>query len=296
MEVGDKPPFNKMIEEFQQYIDKIVNDQNCQGISDFEGYSPNEMQFILHDTFVAGSPIQLAKLSDLDYQAIPILNQIRFMGNLINKQGELRLTNRGYLPTRVVSEIYSQGFLKDDFIESGISKLYKETDSLTVRLSRILLELSGIAKKRNNKLSLTGKGEKIISDNDKLLRSIFITFGAKFNWAYFDAFDEDNIGQFGYGFSLILLSKYGKDKRLDTFYADKYFKAYPQLINKSLTPRFGTVEHYASRCYSLRTFDRFLDYFGLIKIEQDKEWDADKYISKTEIYDKLIKCTPPGNA
>jgi len=218
------------------------------------------------------------------------------MADLVNKQGELRLTNKGFLPTRIVSEIYSQGFLKDDFIESGISKLYKATDSLTVRLSRILLELSGIAKKRNNKLSLTRKGEKIISDNDKLLRSIFVTFGAKFNWAYFDGYGENNIGQLGYGFSLILLGKYGKDKRLDTFYADKYFKAYPQLINNSLTPRFGTVESYASRCYSLRTFDRFLDYFGLIKIEQDKKWDADKYISKTEIYDKLIKCTPPGNA
>jgi len=159
-----------------------------------------------------------------------------------------------------------------------------------------LLELTGITKKRNNKLSLTRKGEKIISDNDKLLRSIFVTFGTKFNWAYFDGFGENNIGQLGYGFSLILLSKYGKDKRLDTFYADKYFKAYPKLINNSLIPRFGTVESYASRCYSLRTFDRFLGYFGLIKIEQDQKWDADKYISKTILFDKLIKCTLPSNA
>ncbi len=285
-----------MIEGLQQHIYKIMNDQNNRGLSDFEGYSPDEMQFILYDTFGERSPIQLAKSTDSDYKAIPILNQIRFMADLINKQGELRLTNRGFLPTKIVSEIYSQGVLKDEHIESGRSKIYKETDTITIRLTRILLELTGITKKRNNKLSLTRKGEKIISDNDKLLRSIFVTFGTKFNWAYFDGFGENNIGQLGYGFSLILLSKYGKDKRLDTFYADKYFKAYPKLINNSLIPRFGTVESYASRCYSLRTFDRFLGYFGLIKIEQDQKWDADKYISKTILFDKLIKCTLPSNA
>ena len=280
------------IEDLQKQIDKMMQEQNNRAIPDFEGYSPAEMQSILYDTFGDRNPIQLTILSDSEYKTIPILNQIKFLADLIIDSKDLKLTNKGFLPTKIVSKLYEQRFLTDELIDSGISKLYKEADSITIRLTRILLELGGIIKKRNNKLSITKAGEKILADNSKLLRQIFSVFGSKFNWAYFDGYGENNIGQMGFGFSMILLSKYGNKKQLDKFYADKYFNAFPQLINDSLTPNFGTVESYASNCYSLRTFDRFLDYFGLINIEQDKQWDADKFISKTELYDKLIKCSP----
>jgi len=281
-----------MKEDIHKHINQIINDQNKLGIPDFEGYSPMEMQFILYDTFGDKSPILLKKLADSEYQKIPIHNQIKFLADLINNHGELKLTNKGFLPTKIVAEIYNQGFLKDEDIELGISKLYKETDSMTIRLTRILLELTGIAKKRNNKLSLTKIGQKTLNDNYQILRSIFTAFGTKFNWAYFDGYGENYIGQLGFGFTLILLGKYGKNKRIDTFYADKYFKAYPNLISDSKTPTFEIIERHAIKCYSLRTFDRFLDYFGLIKIEQAKNWNAEKYISNTELYDQLIKCRP----
>jgi hypothetical protein len=247
------------------------------------------MQYILYDTFGENSPIQLLKLTESDYQNIPILNQIKYLLKLIDKQGEIKLTNKGFLPTKIVSDIYKQGFIKDEFIESGISKLYKETDSISINLTRILSELSGLAKKRNKKLSLTKKGKAIIGNDYKMLVLIFKTFVTKFNWAYYDGYGENNIGQLGFGFSLILLCKYGNEKRTDKFYSDKYFKAFPQLINESLNPSFGTLEEYAGSCYSLRIFERFLKFFGLTKIESEKIWGAEKYVVKTELFDKLIK-------
>ncbi|MEA2043396.1 MAG: hypothetical protein U9N85_12720 [Bacteroidota bacterium] len=39
------------LEETNKYLEKIQNERNNQGLSDFEGYSPIEMQFILYDTF-----------------------------------------------------------------------------------------------------------------------------------------------------------------------------------------------------------------------------------------------------
>jgi hypothetical protein len=269
-----------------------MNEQNNQGLPDFEGYSPIEMRHILYDPFGDYSPIQLLKLADSDYKNIPILNQIKYLANLVDKLVELKLTNKGFLPTKIVSDIYYQRFLKDELIESGISKLYKETDSSTINLTRILLEISGIAKKRHNKLSLTKSGKKLLNDNFKLLLLIFITFGTKFNWAYYDGYGQNNIGQLGFGFSLILLKKYGDKKLIDKFYSQKYFQAFPDLIDYSPPTKFGYELERPNNCYSIRTFDRFLDYFGLIKIEKGKKWGADKYITKTELYDKLIKCTP----
>ncbi len=280
------------LKDIQKHIDQAMNEQNNRSIPEFEGYSPFEMHQILHFTFGKDSPIQLQKLTDSDYKKIPILNQIKYLTNLIEKNGEIKLTNKGFLPTKIVSDLYQQRFLKDELIEKGISKLYKETDSMTVNLPRILIELAGLVKKRNGKLSLTKSSQKILGDNEELLRQIFLTFTNKFNWAYYDGYGENQIGQLGYGFSLILLSKYGQIKRLDSFYAEKYFMAYPKLLD-SLEPSYGTLERYSTMCYSIRSFERFLDYFGLITIEEEKKgFDSIKYITKTDLYDRLIKCTP----
>ncbi|TCP21308.1 hypothetical protein EV195_1214 [Tenacibaculum skagerrakense] len=283
------------LKDIQRHIDQAMNEQNNRPIPEFEGYSPFEMHKILHFSFAIDSPLELQKLSDTDYKNIPIINQIKYLTDLIDKKGDIKLTNKGFLPTKIVSDLYNQGFLKDEHIDNGISKLYKETDSMTINITRILIELAGLTKKRNGKLSLTKSAQKLLEDNEALLRQLFLTFTNKFNWAYYDGYGENHIGQLGYGFSLILLSKYGQTKRLDSFYAEKYFKAYPKLLDL-LEPTYGTLENYASRCYSIRIFDRFLDYFGLIRIEEDKKGlDSIKNITKTELFDKLIKVRPHNN-
>ena len=229
---------------------------------------------------------------DPEYKKIPIFNQIKYLADLIDENGELKLTNKGFLPTKVVSDLYQQGFYKEEDIERGISKLYKETDSLTMNLTRILMELGGLVKKRNGKVSLTKNSKKILADHHALLQLILLTFTTKFNWAYYDRYGDNKIGQLGYGFSLILLSKYGHENRPDSFYADRYFKAYPQLLD-SVAPTYGTLDRYSTNCYSVRTFDRFLDYFGLVNIEeQGKRLESITYITKTDLYDRLIKCMP----
>lgn len=267
-------------------------DQNNRSIPESEGYSPSEMLRILHFTLGEDSPIQLQKLSDPYYKKIPILKLVKYLTDLIAKNGEIKLTNKGFLPTKIVSDLYQQGFIKEKHIEKGFLKLYKETDSMSVNLSRILIELAGLIKKRNGKISLTKNGEKTIQDNFRLLTTILETFTTKFNWAYYDGYGENQIGQLGYGFSLILLSKYGNEKRLDRFYAEKYYKAYPHLL-ESVEPSYGTLERSSTNCYSIRTFERFLDYFGLVKIDEEgKGLDSIKYITKTALFDKLIKVQP----
>lgn len=276
------------MENYYDQIERIMNERNNYGFLDFEGYAPIAMKYILLETFGDKSPIQLQKLTDSDYKLIPLLNQIKYLADLIGNIGELKLTSKGFLPPKVVADIYDQGFIKDEHIESGFSKLRKETDSLPINLTRIFIEISGLTKKRKNKLSLTKTGEKIASDNFELLRLIFNIFGFKFNWSYYNRYGENSIGQIGFGFSLILLSKYGFEKRLDNFYSEKYFKAFPQLIDNTPLSKFDTrtSEDRSANYYSYRTFERFLNYFGLINI------DADKYITKTELFDKLINVRP----
>ncbi len=282
------------LKEIQRHIDQVVHKQNNQSMPEFEGYSPFEMHQILHFTFGPDSPVRMERLTEPDFQRIPMLNQVKYLAGLIGQAGGIKLTAKGFLPTKIVADIYQQGFLEDVHIERGISRLYREADSMTVNLTRILLEISGLAKKRKGVLGLTKSAKKQLADDYELLRLIFITFASRFNWAYYDGYGNNQIGQLGYGFSLILLSKYGQVRRPDTFYAEKYFKAYPLLLDE-LEVHYGTLERYSSRCYSLRTFERFLDYFGLVGIEEEgKGFDSVIYVKKTELFDRLFTFTPHG--
>ncbi len=289
-----------MENDLQQFARQYMDRQNNRPIPEFEGYSPNEMQHMLHDPFGPDSPLQINVLGEDDYRSIPLLNQIRYLGDQLKKSGELKLTAKGFLPVKVVADMYGQGFYKEETIESGIVKLYKQTDSHTIDLSAKLCEMSGITKKRKNKLSLTKKGEKLLENNDKLLRHILLTFGLKFNWAYYDGYESEQAGQLGFAFSLILLKRYGEKRRRDVFYAQKYYRAFPDLYQgeDAYKELQENPWNSALRCYYIRTFERFMDLFGLVDIEKEKITGPDMwpheihYITQTDLFNRLISCAP----
>jgi hypothetical protein len=282
-----------MLEDLQKYLDKITYEQNSRSIPEFEGYSPAEMHSLLHFTFEEGCPINLQGLATEDYRKIPLLNQVKYLARLINEAGEIKLTKLGFLPTQMVADIYTQGFISDQYVERRTIKQLKEADVPSVTLSRILLTISGLVKKRSNRLSLTKKGQKAIQKDDDLIQLIIKAYGSKFNWAYFDGYGEEGIGQVGFGFSLILLSKYGREWQSDRFYADKYFMAFPDLLNGP-DPRYGNKRDNCENCYSYRVFEVFMRYFGFVNLKYEGEsWRKNLFVSKTDLFDKLIKVEAP---
>jgi len=283
-----------MMIKLEDQIENRIQEFNHRGISAFQGYSPFEMDLIINDPFGENCPVQLNKLSEDDYLQIPLLMLFKYLANLVETEGAMKLTARGYLAPRVIKDMYAQHFIEDYSIEAGITKLTTEKDSNTIHLTRLLLELAGIIKKRNNKLSLTRAGEKTLrKDDDTLLRLLLSTFCTKFNWAYFDGFGENRIGQMGFGFSFVLLDNFGREKNKDSYYAEKYFDAYPALINHDRVSEYRTAEETSYLCYSIRTFERFLEYFGLVTVTHERRFDADTFIQITPLFTKLVKIIPP---
>jgi hypothetical protein len=276
------------MDSIEKYVIEAINKRNNEPVADFEGYSPTEMQLILYNTFDSQSPVQIQKVNSEIYKNVPVFNQVKFLFNLINEQKELKLTNKGFLPTKIVAELYGKGYLKDYFIEKGISKLYRESDVPTINLAKIMVELSTLVKKRNNKLTFTKKGVKQINNDNLLFQNIFETFTTKFNWSYFDGFSNEEIGQSGFGFTLILLDKYGKEYRTPEFYADKYLKAFHF---KSTNPELEFADN-PKRTYTIRTFERFLDYFGFIEYDKNEK---NPKVRKTKIFNELIKIQKHNN-
>ena len=173
-------------------------------------------------------------------------------------------------------------------LDSGISKVAKETDSQAVELTKILIKLMRLVKLCNNVLTMTKEGEKVAANNELLMKTLMVILCCEFNKNYWDGFESEDIGNVGGGFTLLLLHKYGSEKRLDSFYVDRYFRAFPKLSN-DLPPSE------ALSCYSIRTFDRLLLYLGLIEVEGEGYLAREKDIIKTELFDKLISVVPPRN-
>ncbi|MEA1886553.1 MAG: hypothetical protein U9N72_05025 [Bacteroidota bacterium] len=278
-------------DDLEKHFEREISGYNQRAMDDFEGYSPAEMQYILYDPLGDMSPVEIIRMPDEEYKKIPMLNQVKYLASVVGKGDGLKLTKLGFLPVKVVADIYSQGYLKDELIEDGIYKLYKETDSITIRLARILAEISGLVKVRKNVMSLTRAGEKMLRDDHSVLLKLLEVFLMKYNWAYFDGYGQNNIGRLGAAFTFILLSKYGDKKRIDRFYADKYMRAFPALVYEVEGDHFSTPEDFLSRCYSTRTFERFLYFFGLVDIDPRGILEP-RYIQKTELFDILIKCKP----
>ena len=274
----------------KEQIEKKIEQINREGLPDFLDYSPAEMAIIIDNPVGERCPIQLNHLEEDDYRAIPLLQLFKSLATLVAEEGEIKLTARGNLPPVLVKKLYAQAFIPDYAIEAGITKLTNEQDVDSVHLTHILLLQAGIVKKRRNRLSLTKSGKAFFRKNDdSWLGLLMDTFWKKFNWAYFDGFGENDIGQKGFGFSLILLHKFGQEKRPDHFYAEKYFTAFPILLD----PKRNDLPEMADICYSIRTFDRFLAYFGLTESFREKRMGAAKYVWTTTLFQKLIQIIPP---
>lgn len=113
-----------------------------------------------------------------------------------------------------------------------------------------------------------------------------------------DLYEPEQAGQTGFAFSLILLRIYGDTKRHDTFYAHKYYRAFPDLYEGE-DPETEIEENPwnpAGRCYYIRTFERFLQLIGLVDIEKEKkvmneQWTPEKHhIRYTPLFNRLVSC------
>ena len=268
-----------------QHAESLIQQMNHQKLNSFEGLSPNQMHHLLYDPLGRDSPIQL-NISDPNlFKSMPLFNLIRYLACILESERELKLTQTGKLPTKVVAELYEQKFMPDYYVEKGFQKLYKESDVLSMMLTRLVMDVMGMSKKRKNKLSLTKAGEQLLADEVAMAEKLIVTFTTSFNWAYFDGYPDDYVGQMGAGYTLFLLNKYGADQRSPSFFAQRYVEAYPYLLRNYQS--YGEDMEGLIRCYTYRTFHLFMDYLGLIDVERGAFNSIEK-VGYSPLFEKIF--------
>ena len=277
------------IDELNLYLSNVVDKKNKQAKVAFEGYSPEDMNYIIYHPWGENSILHLNTLQDADFEKIPLLKQVRHLIAILLNDEKIKLTTAGYLPPKIVKELYALG-IPDELIEDGIAKLNREDDSFSAKLTRIMIKMIKVAKEQKGVMTLTVLGKKMASNPQLLLQELLNLFCTQFNWSYFDLYDSVELGRTGAAFSLILVKKYGKQKRSYQFYANKYFAAFPMF-------QTDPAKDFDDTCYTLRSFERFMLHFGLINIEErGKRFQVGhtKIVVKTALFDRMISITAPS--
>ncbi|GMQ30212.1 hypothetical protein [Algoriphagus confluentis] len=262
-------------------------------LDDFLGLSATEIHHLLYDTFSEKSPVQLYNnIDDKTLDQIPLFRIVEEYLKIIQREKQIKLTPLGALPKKVMVELYDRRFLLDEHIERGITKLWKEDDCIAIKTARLTAEIAGLVRKVNNKLTLTKTTTKLFEKSNRLqiFRQFFQAFTDKFLWSFNDGYPEQPIGQLGWAFSVIMLDKFGHQPQTVGFYADKYLRAFPKFI-AFFQPDYSTPERQFFRCYGVRTFDRFLLWFGLVTVDKQKTFldiDTDKF-KRTEVMKNIFK-------
>ena len=286
-----KNPESPTLDEINGYLAGYMDKRNNLPREEFEGYSSHEMAFILYPTFDKGASLEIRRMDIADCRQIPLFRQIAFLLDTIVVEKGIKLTPNGNLPRKVVLDMYALG-APDEYVEMGNAKIRKEDDSISVRLARGIADVIGAIKVSNNRLLLTKKGEEYLSKMPELANDLIRAVCCEYHPGYFDNMRAKLTGHLGVGFTLILLNTYGSDRRFESFYSDKYFKAFPALLD----------EREGLHCYCLRMFDRMLYHLGIITRKKEEVNKAEgeafapipkTYIEKTPLFDKMILCRPP---
>lgn len=266
------------LNDINRHLGEIMQQNNTAPRANFNGFSAKQMHLMLNKPFEAGCPVQLCKLTDEQIVQIPVMRQVLHLMNALSEK-EIKLTKQGYIPPKMVGELYELGS------HSWNSDWYKqksESKTEEVQVLRVVLNECGLVKTRTGKMSLTAKGRQQLSDHNALLRTVVLFLLWDYNTCWLDLYENDEVGNVGRLYSLWLLHHFGEDWRNTRDYANEYSKAFPTL----------NVEH----GYGNRVFNRLFRFIGICEINESgnlrgPNWGRET--RKTDILDMMFSFEEP---
>jgi hypothetical protein len=265
---------------------------NNSPLEKLSGLSPTQTHELIYNPLGKNSCIKFnSEINSEMLDEVPFFRISEELLKIIKRDGFMKLTPLGALPKKILVELYDFKFIIDEHIESGINKLYREDECISIKTARIVCESTNLVKKSNGKLLLTKNGERClkIENRVELFKYIYLIFTEKFNWAYNDGYSKEPVGQYGYLFSIYLLKKFGEIENFTNFYSAKYLQVFEHFITL-FNDDYSTPEEQFNSCYTLRTIERFTEWFGFTNLIREQNFydKENSKVIKTKLLDKIF--------
>ena len=267
--------------------------RNRQPQEDFHGLTPEQMHRLLNFPFESPELFHFPEV--LPSQPVaPILDLIQSIAEPIDDKG-LKATAKGNLPQKLCRDAarkYRKNLPPDDPRHAfGVNR---EDDFAELNVARVIMELSGLLRKTKGRFHLTRKYHRFTEESGftRLYPAIFQTYCRKFNWAYWDGYQEIPFIQQSFLYTLYLLNRYGDEWNPSDFYEDCLLQAFPMIVDEIEPSAWSSAEDHFRRCYTHRALDLFLQFMGLAVIEKmpgAEPWSRVCRIRKLPLLDEVLE-------
>lgn len=270
------------LEEVNTIAEKLQADHNERPIKEFLGLTPTQMTKMLYHPW--DSPDLVSFNQNWFPKKSLAFDMFDALAMGIGDKG-IKATAQGNLPIKLCNDIYT--LMPDDYFHPR-SSIRSEVEFDELHTIRLVGELAGIIKLRKKHFSLTVKGKKLLRSEERahLFYTLIKTYVTKFNWGYRDGYQELEIIQNSWLFSLYCLSIFGGKSRSSDFYSGYFIRAFPMVLDEVNGGLHSSNEDYCSRCYESRTLKRFAKFWGLIKQSESKSVGSSRF--KTDYNYELI--------
>jgi hypothetical protein len=245
--------------------------RNSSRDDDFCGLSLTEMRGLLCFPFGEGSPLSIRRdIDDSTLDRIPFFRLVEETLRIIDRDGFIPLTEYGDLPSEALVELHSHKFIVDPYLDNATASLCQEENSKIFLTLHCVLAHINLVSNRNGGLVLTAVGQQLIRNKLRLqlFEILLAAYTLRFHWAWNDRCPPFPVGQLGWGYSLYLLAKFGDRQRTIQFFADKYQKAFPTMLDILGLQPYDRPEYFFVTSYSARCFRRFFEWFGFVALEK----------------------------
>jgi hypothetical protein len=234
----------------------------------FGGLTFNEINRLTFETYEEDSPLKFNfPISNETLDQLPYFRLTEEFLKILQRDGSIKLTPLGALPRKTLTELYGHKLIIEEGIEKGIVKLAREINSAVLSTLHHNTRLAGLVRKEKGKLFLTKTGSKLLTSRDRngLFLETLRTFTEKLPWSNLDGYAPLPIGNMGWGFSIHMLLQDGDTAREGRYYALKYIKAFPDLVEAYPPREYSFPKDDVLKCYYLRCFERFLEWWGFVR-------------------------------
>jgi hypothetical protein len=271
------------VDDLNRIAARVMERHNQSAITDFDGLSPHEMYLIMNKPFEVDCPVRMNSVRDPSVlETVPVMRAAMLILAEAAEGNGIKLTPKGNLPRKLVMEIYDLDLLKVNNLVRFSPKVFNEMDYWPAAVTHALLKVAKVVTLRNSHLKLS-RSVKFPPDPRLLYRSLLETFATVYHKGYLDWYDNEEIGNVGMPFVLYLLHRYGREKRETGFYAEKYFRAFPDLKSRINPTSYMSREEVARDCFISRVFEPGLSFFGIVGVERIGErYREEKILIKAE--------------
>lgn len=269
---------NLTLDEINAVAARHMEKRNSQPIDDFCGLSANQMQNWLYAPFSALKGVRIS--TPTDFSGSPVMRYLEIIiEEAMSNNGRFKATSKGNLPTKLVnaaSALRPELSTSDYPTNVSISEFAGSNEDKfnALHYARILAEIAGIIYRRSGYFHLKKDAQKQYQKDG--LAAFFLPMleaaCTKYNWRYFDRFEDDVDLRMFWVFMLWRLQKHCSVDRL----IQETATAFPQVWELLPEDAYAPPEYIFASIIESRFIARCLEFWGFVKADPKRYVDFDK--------------------